>query len=388
MRRKKISFLSLLLIIVISFCGGYFFNSFLNKGALTFQQSRALNQALKIINDNAIEKHDSDYTVDYALKGIAASLDDDYAYYFTSEEIEKFNNSASGIVKGGIGVQIEQEDNKIRIVDVYKGLTADAAGLKVNDIITKINDEDISALTLEELNAEVTGEEGTTVKITVLRDGKELSFNVQRSSGQREMTEYRIIEGTKILYIKIISFRGNAAEYFKKAIEFGQENGYESILIDVRNNGGGELSIFASIADMLLPQGEVFYAMDRHGNKNNIITSDADFIDKPICVLVNGSSASASEAFAGALRDMVGAKLVGTKTFGKGIMQTSYTLSNGGVFKLTTGKYYLPSGKCIHEEGIEPEYQVELPEELADKYWLRNSDNDLQFKKAIELLTN
>lgn len=388
MKRKRVSFLSLILIIVISFCGGYFFNSLLNKGTLTFQQAQALNQAAKIINDAAIEQQDSDYTVDYALKGMAASLDDDYAYYFTPEELEEYNNSVSGIVEGGIGVQIVKEDNICLVVDVYKGLTADAAGLKVNDILIKVDDEDISELSLEEISNKVKGEADTSVKITVLRDNKELSFNVQRSNGQREMTEYKMLEGTKVLYIKIISFRGNAAEYFKKAIDFGQENRYESILIDLRDNGGGELSIFASIADILLPEGEIFYAMDRHGNKNNIITSDADYIDKPVCVLVNGASASASEAFAGALRDMGNAKLVGTKTFGKGIMQTSYTLSNGGVFKLTTGKYYLPSGKCIHEEGIEPEYIVELSEELTTKYWLRNYENDLQLKKAIELLTN
>ena len=107
-----------------------------------------------------------------------------------------------------------------------------------------------------------------------------------------------------------------------------------------------------------------------------------------MCVLVNGNSASASEAFAGALRDLGNAKIVGVKTYGKGIMQTSYTLSNGGVFKLTTGKYYLPKGECIHEKGITPEYIVTLNEELTEKYWLLNNDNDIQLKKAIELLTN
>ncbi len=387
MKRKKLSFLSIFLIIVISFCGGYFFNSFLNKGVLTFKQAQALNQAMKLVQDKAIEEIDSDYSVDYALKGIAASLDDDYAYYFTAKEIEEYNNSVAGIVEGGIGVQIVKENNKCQIVDVYKGLTAEQAGIKVNDILYKVDDEDISGLSLEEISAKVKGEAGTSVKISVLRNNKELSFNVQRSNGQRQMTEYNMIEGTKILYIKIISFRGNAVEHFKKALEFGETNKYESILIDIRDNGGGELSIFADIADLLLPEGEMFYAMDRRGNKNNVIKSNDDYINKPICVLVNGSSASASEAFVGALRDMVKAKLVGTKTFGKGIMQTSYTLSNGGVFKLTTGKYYLPSGKCIHGEGIEPDYKVELSEELTNKYWLRNADNDLQLKKAIELLT-
>ena len=388
MKRKRTSFLSLLLIIIISFCGGFFFNSFTNSGALTFKQSQVLNQAARLIKDYGINEYNRDLTVDYALKGMAASLDDPYAYYFTKDELTEYNNSVAGVVEGGIGVQITQEENKFIITSVYSGLTAQSVGLKVNDIIKKVDDQNVEGFSFEEVSQKVKGEAGTTVKITILRNNKELSFNVQRSNGQRQMTEYSMIENTGILYIKIISFRGNAVEYFKKAIEFGESNNYKSILLDVRNNGGGEINIFGEIADILLPKGETFYALDRHGNKIQSVTSDENFIDKPMCVLVNGNSASASEAFAGALRDLGNAKLVGVKTYGKGIMQTSYSLSNGGVFKLTTGKYYLPKGECIHETGITPEYKVELSEELTQKYWLLNNDNDIQLKKAIELLTN
>lgn len=388
MKRKRTSFLSLILIIVISFCGGFFFNSYIGGNALTYKQSQVLNQAAKLIKNYGINEYDSDLTVDYALKGMAASLDDPYAYYFTKEELVEYNNSVAGVVAGGIGVQIIQENGKTIVASVYSGLTAKSAGIKVNDEIIKVNDESVKGADGQTISQMVQGEPGTTVKITVLRDNKELSFNVLRSNGQRQMTEYSMIENTGILYIKIISFRGNAVEYFKKAIEFGKTNNYQSILIDVRDNGGGEINIFGEIADILLPEGETFYALDRHGNKIQSVSSDANFIDKPMCVLVNGNSASASEAFAGALRDLGKAKLVGVKTYGKGIMQTSYTLSNGGVFKLTTGKYYLPSGECIHETGITPEYTVQLSEELTTKYWLLNNDNDIQLKKAVELLTN
>ncbi len=388
MKRKRTSFLSLILIIVISFCAGFFANSFIGNGALTFQQAQVLKQAAKLIKDYGINEYNSDLTVDYALKGMAASLNDPYAYYFTKDELTEYNNSVAGVVEGGIGVQIIQEENKFIITSVYSGLSAQSAGLKANDIIIKVDNESVDGATIEEVSQKVKGKTGTSVKITVLRDNKELSFNVQRSDGQRQMTEYSMIENTGILYIKIISFRGNAVEYFKKAIEFGENNNYKSILLDVRDNGGGEITIFGEIADILLPKGETFYALDRHGNKIQSVSSDEKCIDKPMCVLVNGNSASASEAFAGALRDLGDAKLVGVKTYGKGIMQTSYTLSNGGVFKLTTGKYYLPKGECIHETGITPEYKVELSEELTTKYWLLNNDNDLQLKKGIELLTN
>ena len=388
MKRKRTSFLSLILIIVISFCAGFFAHSFIGNGALTFQQAQVLKQAAKLIKDYGINEYNSDLTVDYALKGMAASLNDPYAYYFTKDELTEYNNSVAGVVEGGIGVQIIQEENKFIITSVYSGLSAQSAGLKANDIIIKVDNESVDGATIEEVSQKVKGKTGTSVKITVLRNNKELSFNVQRSDGQRQMTEYSMIENTGILYIKIISFRGNAVEYFKKAIEFGENNNYKSILLDVRDNGGGEINIFGEIADILLPKGETFYALDRHGNKIQSVTSDENCIDKPMCVLVNVNSASASEAFAGALRDLGDAKLVGVKTYGKGIMQTSYTLSNGGVFKLTTGKYYLPKGECIHETGITPEYTVQLSEELTQKYWLLNNDNDLQLKKGIELLTN
>ena len=388
MKRKRTSLLSILLIIVISFCGGFFFNSYIGGNALTYKQSQVLNQAAKLIKNYGINEYDSDLTVDYALKGMAASLDDPYAYYFTKEELVQYNNSVAGVVEGGIGVQITDENGRYVITSVYSGLAAKSAGIQVNDEIIKVDGESIKDIGIEEISKKVKGKVGTIVNITVLRNNKELSFNVLRSNGQRQMTEYSMIENTGILYIKIISFRGNAVEYFKKAIEFGKTNDYQSILLDVRDNGGGEITIFGEMADILLPKGETFYALDRHGNKIQSVSSDENFIDKPMCVLVNGNSASASEAFAGALRDLGKAKLVGVQTYGKGIMQTSYTLSNGGVFKLTTGKYYLPNGECIHETGITPEYIVELSEELTTKYWLLNNDNDLQLKKAIEILTN
>ncbi|MBP5661706.1 MAG: S41 family peptidase, partial [Clostridia bacterium] len=230
------------------------------------------------------------------------------------------------------------------------------------------------------------GEENTSVTLTVRRDGHELAFTVTRGSGQRQMTEYRMLSGG-VLYIKIHSFHGNAAEYFKQAIKYGKTQNFTAVLIDLRENLGGDVTVFDEIADVMLPEGETFYAMARNGKKILTCESDAACVDKPVAVLINGSSASASEALAGTLRDMGGAVLVGTKSYGKGIMQTSYPLANGGVFKLTTAYYYLPGGDCIHGQGLTPAYTVELPEELTSAYWLRNEENDLQMQKAIEVLT-
>ena len=221
MSKKRISFLSVVLIIVISFSGGYFANKIINlifyPGGLTSEQIRLINTANQIIRESAIEEHDSDFVVDYALKGMAAALQDDYAYYFTAEELDEYMKSVTGTVEGEIGAKVYDDDGAVVIAEVYKGLSADASGIKAGDIITHVDDQEIDGLSIDEVIAKVRGETGTSVKITVVRDGKMLSFNVQRTEGQRELVEYNMIGD--ILYTKIISFHGNAVEYFEKALE-------------------------------------------------------------------------------------------------------------------------------------------------------------------------
>lgn len=389
MKRKKLSFLSVFLIVIISFAGGYFFNfivgSVFNKNGLTLEQIKLLNTANKIINEYAIAEHDDEYVVDFALKGMAAALNDEYAYYFTKEELSEYIKSSTGTVEGGIGASLFQDGDNFIFAEIYKGLSADASGIQAGDILKKINDESISELKIEDIVSKVKGKSGTEVKITVMRNNKELSYNVKRTDGQRELVEYKMIN--EFLYVKIISFHGNAVECFENALNFGEANNYKGIIMDLRDNPGGELRIFVEIADYLLGEGEVFYAKDKNDNKICIEKSDGESVNKPISVIVNGSSASASEAMAGALRDLGNAKIVGTKTFGKGIMQTNFEMSNGGMFKLTTAKYYLPNGDCIHETGIMPDYEIDLPQNLKEKTWLRTVDNDTQLQKAIEVLT-
>ncbi len=354
---------------------------------LTLKQIRALAEASALVKNVSIEDQDGTDTVDYALKGMAASMNDSYAFYFTKEELELYNKTSNGIVEGGIGCDILKIGDDIYIARVAKGLPADEAGIKAGDIIMEVDGESMDGKSSSDVSAAVKGETGTTVKLTVLRDGKELAYNIKRKDGTKQLTEYEMIDGTGILYIRIYSFQGNAAQYFEKAIEFGEENNYKSILIDLRGNLGGDVEVLKKIEDVVLPGGETFYALGKNNKKILTINTDSEYVDKPIAVLINGETASASEALTGALQELVHAKVVGTKSFGKGIMQTTIKLSNGGAFKLTTGKYYLPSGKCIHKEGIEPDYTVELSEELTQKYWLLNSENDLQLKKAVSLLT-
>jgi len=390
---KKRNGILVAIALVLSFIVGILFNTLfptlnpLNRGGLTSKQINLLNEAEKIINDTAINGSDSDHTVDYALKGMAASLDDDYAYYYTAEEMAQYENSTNGIVEGGIGITVYNDNGAATVTEVYKGLSADEAGLKKGDIITEVDDILMDESTYSDISSLIKGEVGTQVMLTVLRNGQTLKFNVMRTSGQRQMTEYRMLENG-ILYIRILSFHGNAVDYFKKAIECGESNNYKSLIIDLRDNLGGDLTIFSEIADILLPEGETFYALDKNSEKMNVCTSDEDCIDKPICVLQNGNTASASEALSGAIKCMGDATVIGTVSYGKGIMQTAYTLSNGGCFKLTVARYYLPSGECIHKKGITPDIEVDLSDELKQKAWLLTDENDLQLKKAIEVLTN
>lgn len=158
------------------------------------------------------------------------------------------------------------------------------------------------------------------------------------------------------------------------------------IVLDLRDNGGGDLSILEKIGNMILPEGVIIYAQDRHGNRISEINSSGADMDLPMVILTNSNTASASEALAGAARDRGTAVLVGTKTFGKGIMQTTYTLDNEGAFKLTTAKYYLPSGECIHEIGLTPEYEAALPDGQESRPYYMTDQEDTQLQKALEIL--
>ncbi len=391
MKKKKTSFLSvvaLVLVVVVSFAAGYIVRDpylALARG-LSHDQIRLLKDASKIINAYSLYGAEEEDMVNYALKGMAASLDDDYAYYFTPDELKEYNDSSSGVVEGGIGATVTLYGNKFIVSDLYKDFSADKAGIRVGDIIIGVDGVSTDGEDFAEMIDRVVGKPGTEVRINVLRDGKELAFDVTRTSGQRQMTEYSMIENTKILYTRIVSFHGNATDYFKEALKFGEANGYEKLIIDLRGNLGGELSTFEPIADILLPEGETFYAMNKKGQKLVSCTSDADCIGKPICVLMNENTASASEALAGALRDLAGASLVGTVSYGKGIMQTNVPLVNGGMFKLTTAEYYIPSGVCIQGQGLAPDYEITLPDELSEMPWLKTQENDTQLQKAISVL--
>jgi len=379
--------LTVLVILGVGFTGGIFYQAYSNTGTFTNQQLSMIEQAQQLISEKAVKEHTSDAVVDSMLKGMASGLDDPYAYYFTEEELAEYNDAKNGVINGGIGVQVvkDAEDKPILIAEVYEGLPSDIAGLKKLDRIVAVDGKDVTDDTIDQLVTAVTGEANTTVAITVDRDGQQLSFNITRAVVQQKLTTYRILENN-LMYIRIVSFHGNATDYFKEAIAAAEDNNCKGLIIDLRDNPGGDLSIFNDIADIILPAGETFSARDRNGTKIETCTSDASSVDLPLTVLINGNSASASEAFAGAIRDFKAGTLIGTNSYGKGTMQITYPMTNGGAFKLTVAKYYLPGGECIDGVGITPDIVVELPDDLKDKSYLLTDENDTQLKKAIETL--
>lgn len=371
------------LVLVIGAVIGSIIQDFRAAGVLGRDNYRSVLTAANLVKNQSINEYTADEITDMMLTGLASYIEDDYSYYFTPEAKTQYDDDKQGIVKGGIGVQVvTEEDGSVLILDVYDDSPAQSAGIKTGDYIVAVDGVNVSEI--DDLSSAISGENGTTVRITVRRGEDELAYDVIRGQSQQTMVRYRTIGD--VMYIQLKSFNGNAVEKFQEAMDAVESQGCTGIVLDLRDNGGGDLSILEKIGNMILPEGVIIYAQDRHGNKISEINSSGADMDLPMVILTNGNTASASEALAGAARDRGTAVLVGTKTFGKGIMQTTYTLDNEGAFKLTTAKYYLPSGECIHEIGLTPEYEVALPDGQESRPYYMTDQEDTQLQKALEIL--
>ncbi len=371
------------LVLVIGAVIGSIIQDFRAAGVLGRDNYRSVLTAANLVKNQSINEYTADEITDMMLTGLASYIEDDYSYYFTPEAKTQYDDDKQGIVKGGIGVQVvTEEDGSVLILDVYDYSPAQSAGIKTGDYIVAVDGVNVSEI--DDLSSAISGENGTTVRITVRRGENELAYDVIRGQSQQTMVRYRTIGD--VMYIQLKSFNGNAVEKFQEAMDAVESQGCTGIVLDLRDNGGGDLSILEKIGNMILPEGVIIYAQDRHGNRISEINSSGADMDLPMVILTNSNTASASEALAGAARDRGTAVLVGTKTFGKGIMQTTYTLDNEGAFKLTTAKYYLPGGECIHEIGLTPEYEVALPDGQESRPYYMTDQEDTQLQKALEIL--
>lgn len=382
--------LTLILIQALMFC-----NNFLSKRSekekqinLTDEQiQEKLTEIESLMNEYYLDELDSEQIETWLYKGAVAGLGDPYAAYYTREEYQSLRDSTNGSYCG-IGVEISQNISTgiVTITRVFEDGPAMEAGILPGDILYKVGNEEATGQDLNMIVSMIKGEENTEVQISVARDGEDdyLEFQVKRKTIEIQTVGSAMLE-EQIGYISITSFDDVTTDQFINALDELEARGLKGLIVDLRNNGGGLVSSVCAILDRLLPEGLIVYTEDKYGNREEETSDAENYFDKPLVVLVNGNSASASEIFAGAIKDYELGFLVGTTTYGKGIVQKIYPLSDGTAVKLTVSKYYTPKGNNIHGIGIDPDIEIDLDEDLK-KEAVVTVEEDNQIQKAIEVL--
>ena len=356
--------------------------------AITSMYSDATNSKLKVIKDKINSEYvgnvDENTLQEYAIKGYVAGLNDIYSEYFTKDEMTDFSNETIGTYVGiGVTMTKDSEKNQIVVYGVTPNSPAEEAGIKVNDIIIKVDGNDCTGDDFETIPNKILGQEGTKVSVTVLRDGKELTFDMKRRKIVNQTITSELLDDN-IGYIYLSSFEDNTYEQFKSAYDDLISKGAKSLILDLRNNGGGIVKEATDIGDLFTDKGKVLLIeSDKEKKEIKTYSKQDKTINMNVVLLVNEYSASASEILAGILKDDVeNATIVGTKTYGKGVIQSLYTLSDGSGLKLTTDEYFTPNHNEINKIGI-------TPDEIVEGYKFSgklDKENDTQLKKAIELL--
>ncbi|MBQ2406887.1 MAG: S41 family peptidase [Lachnospiraceae bacterium] len=334
-----------------------------------------------IVRKNYWQDIDEETLEQGVYRGILDSLEDPYSVYYTAEELEKLREETQGIYYG-IGAYISQNTDigYAQISKVIKNTPAEESGLMQDDIIYKVNDEDMQGKDSNYVVSRIKGDEHTFVKITVIRENEKdpIDFDVERRKIETPTVEYTMYEDN-MAYIQISEFDIVTTSQFENAYEQAKKDGMKGLIIDLRSNPGGNLSTVCEIARMILPKGLIVYTEDKYGKREEYTCDGSHQIDVPLVVLTNGHSASASEILAGAIKDYKIGKLVGTTTFGKGIVQSVLSLSDGSAVKLTVSSYFTPNGNNIHEIGIEPDVEVEFDSEQ----YKNGVDNQLERGKEV-----
>lgn len=320
--------------------------------------------------------------IDGMYEGVVASLGDPYSTYYTQEDLTELMEQTEGIYYGiGAYVGMDTQAGLARISGVIKDTPAEAAGLRDGDIIYKVDGESMQGLEVSEVVARIKGLEGTKVNLTIVREGEAdyLEFEVERKKIESPTVNYELYDdGTA--YLQITEFDDITLDQFTEAMAVMREQGMKGLILDLRANPGGNLSTVVEIARQMLPEGLIVYTEDRDGNRVEYSCDGKKEFDQPLVVLVNGYSASASEILAGAIKDYGIGELIGTTTFGKGIVQKVISLSDGTALKLTVSSYFTPNGNNIHGIGIEPDEVYEFD---GERYYDDGYDNQLEHAKEV-----
>ncbi len=340
-----------------------------------------------LIDNYYLEEVDPSVYANGIYKGFMSSLEDPYSTYYTKEEYQALMESSSGVYHG-IGATVSQDVKTgiITVVKPFENGPAYEVGILPGDILLKVDDVEVTGMDLSEVVSRMKGVEGTKVRVSVIREGKTdpIEFTITRQQIKVPTIEHKMLKD-KIGYIMITEFDEITVKQFISAVDELEKAGMKGLIVDVRNNPGGLLVSVVKILDRLLPKGLIVYTEDKHGNRLEENAKDDKMVNVPLAVLINGNSASASEIFAGAIQDYKLGTIVGTTSFGKGIVQKVIPLSDGTAIKLTISKYFTPKGRNIHGTGILPDVEVELSEELK-KLVTIPVEEDNQLQEAIKIV--
>lgn len=350
--------------------------------AVSQETKEKLSGIQALIEKEYIGEVDEDALQTGICQGYVGALGDPYSAYYDEEQTSALMETTQGEY-GGIGVVLTQNlDTGVTTASsVYEDSPAMKAGMKDGDIIYQVEGRDVSGMDLEEISGNIKGEKGTTVEITVLRgeDREEVTLTITRDTIRAEKVKTRMLED-EIGYLAISEFDSVTLEQYKEGLEELKAQGMEGLIVDLRGNPGGNLDTVCEILDLMLPEGLIVYTEDKDGNRQEF-TSDAEqAVQVPLAVLVDGNSASASEIYAGAIQDYGIGQIVGTKTYGKGVVQTIYDLKDGTSLKLTVAEYFTPNGRNIDGEGITPDVEVTYQRDENDP------EADNQLDRAVEAL--
>ena len=356
----------------------------LSKDASSEEKVEALK---KLIDEKYMGEVDEDALKEGLYKGYVQGLDDPYSVYYDEEETKELYETTEGEYSG-IGAVLSQDlkSGVITLVQIYEDSPSDKAGLKDEDILTKVGTLDVTGMDLSEVVTYIKGEKGTEVELTVLRgeDADEVTVTAVRDTVEAQTVEYEMLED-QIGYLAVSEFDSVTYGQYEEALEALSDQGMEGLVVDLRNNPGGNLNTVCDMLDLVLPEGTIVYMEDKEGKRQTYSSDDAHQLDVPMAVLVNGNSASASEIYAGAIQDHEAGTIVGTQTYGKGVVQQIFDLGDGTSVKLTIAEYFTPKGRSINGEGVTPDLEVEYEPDEKDP----EADNQLEaaaeaVKQAVE----
>ncbi len=394
MKKIKLNLIQLFLLvsipsIILSLISGSLLYSRLhNTGKVTTTNNKHVNEFINTYNkllDEYYEDLDESKLVDAAINGMLSYTGDDYTIYMNEDATDALNDKLDGTYDG-IGIRISINDNgEIYVYEVFDNSPSKEAGILVGDAIKSVNNKLVSGMSTDEVS-KLIKDVKTDIPIVVIRDGNELTFNLSVKTLMVPAIKSSIKElnGKRVGYIYINAFSSTVDTQVESTLLSMEKDGIDSLIIDVRNNTGGYLRSCTNIVQMFLEKGKLMYTIKSKKDSTDYKDETDTKRNYPIVILINGSSASASEILAGSLKYSYGAKLIGTRSYGKGKVQSTGTLDDGTMIKYTSAKWYMPNDECIDKVGIEPDYNIELGEDYKNN---PTEENDTQLNEALKLLT-